>query len=708
MAQNPLKVLTGLDLNGALTIASSSGTSGQVLLSAGSGATPTWGTFTGITASSYVAVGVLAADQALTVSGTDTPVSFVDYVDPQNWWNPSTKRFTPNIAGYYNITFQTLWTSLNSTNQTNTQIRKNGNSETIQQRSPDANNPYFMSASKVIYMNGSTDYLEFTAWSPVTTQSLSQGNAAGSGTNFSAQLTTSGANIVSNALTIGTTGLTATSGSSPWSGSAAATIDIDTTKVPLLSSANTFTAGPQTIQTGADANKGLVVKGNSANQSGNIFEVQTSASGILASIGNTGTLSLNGRMVVGGSLSARVDVAAGATQIGVGVKASASQTADLIQLQNSSSTILGGQNANGQIYTGAAPIVGTVGGTIQSIATGANPLVTMASAHGLSAGDLVTLAGTTGGTYNGTFAITSPSGSTFNIVSALTTGQAAAGGTATVPAQASITARDAGTKGLVVKAAASQVQNLQEWQDSAGATLSRVNSSGSFAIAGNLVVGSTSITGTNQAQIISTNATNKGLVIQGAASQSSNLQEWQDSTSAVQALVSSTGAVVSKQLIATTTTSAGASTFTFSSIPQTYRNLEIVYTLTTANFSSSAITVTYNGVTTANYQYAISNGVNSTGTGSTLNASYGSNQTGIVLPSMITTSGSFSMTIENYTSATAPKLGAYKGIVSATTAGTYFGAIGFNGTNAAVTSVTFTVAGTTTGQVIVANLYGVN
>jgi hypothetical protein len=42
MAQNPLKVLTGLDLNGALTIASSSGTSGQVLLSGGSGASPTW------------------------------------------------------------------------------------------------------------------------------------------------------------------------------------------------------------------------------------------------------------------------------------------------------------------------------------------------------------------------------------------------------------------------------------------------------------------------------------------------------------------------------------------------------------------------------------------------------------------------------------------------------------------------------------------
>lgn len=202
MAQNPKKFLSEVDFNAAVKLAGSAGTSGQVLLSGGTGATPTWGSFTGITSSSYVAVGVLAADQALTVSGTDTLISFVDYVDPQGWWNPTTKRLTPTTAGYYNITYQTLWTALTSTSQTNAQIRKNGNSETIQQRTPDANTPYFMSASKVIYLNGSTDYIEFTAWSPVTTQSLSQGNAAGSGTNFSAQLVTSGANITSNSLVL--------------------------------------------------------------------------------------------------------------------------------------------------------------------------------------------------------------------------------------------------------------------------------------------------------------------------------------------------------------------------------------------------------------------------------------------------------------------------------------------------------------------------
>jgi hypothetical protein len=36
--------------------------------------------------------------------------------------------------------------------------------------------------------------------------------------------------------------------------------------------ANTFTVGPQTIQTGADGNVGLVVKGNSPTQSANLQE----------------------------------------------------------------------------------------------------------------------------------------------------------------------------------------------------------------------------------------------------------------------------------------------------------------------------------------------------------------------------------------------------------------------------------------------------
>lgn len=51
----------------------------------------------------------------------------------------------------------------------------------------------------------------------------------------------SGGGTTTNSLTVGTTGLKATSGTSPWNGSAAITIDIDTAKVPTLSANNTFT-----------------------------------------------------------------------------------------------------------------------------------------------------------------------------------------------------------------------------------------------------------------------------------------------------------------------------------------------------------------------------------------------------------------------------------------------------------------------------------
>ena len=143
------------------------------------------------------------------------------------------------------------------------------------------------------------------------------------------------------------------------------------------------------------------------------------------------------------------------------VKGLASQTADLLQIQNSASTVLGGRNSNAQIYTGSiTTIKTTTGGTIQSIATGANPLVTMASIHGLGSGDLVTLANTTNATYDGTFVISNPSGSTFNITTTLTTGQAGTGGTVSVPVQMSITAKSNATVPLSISQASASGTDL--------------------------------------------------------------------------------------------------------------------------------------------------------------------------------------------------------------------------------------------------------
>jgi hypothetical protein len=56
--------------------------------------------------------------------------------------------------------------------------------------------------------------------------------------------------------------------------------------------ANTFTTGVQTIQTGADGNKGLVVQGHSATQGANLQEWQDSFGGLLSYVRNDGTVSV--------------------------------------------------------------------------------------------------------------------------------------------------------------------------------------------------------------------------------------------------------------------------------------------------------------------------------------------------------------------------------------------------------------------------------
>ena len=219
-----------------------------------------------------------------------------------------------------------------------------------------------------------------------------------------------------------------------------------------------------------------------------------------------------------------------------------------LQTWENSTTVLAGVNSPGKIFTGAtSPATTTIGGTIQSIASGANPLVTMASAHGLSVGEVVTLAGTTGGTYDGTFFVaTVPASTTFTITSALTTGQVGAAGTLAVPAQMTSIARNAGSVAALIRGASGQLASFVEVQNNAGTSLLRVNTSG-FVLAPLGLVGGGTTQSTNTSSVVSNNtlyptsATNIGLAVRGAASQTANLQEWQDSTGGTSALITSAG-----------------------------------------------------------------------------------------------------------------------------------------------------------------------
>lgn len=103
-----------------------------------------------------------------------------------------------------------------------------------------------------------------------------------------------------------------------------------------------------------------------------------------------------------------------------------------------------------------------------------------------------------------------------------------------------ITASTSSTVGLIVKAAASQTANLQEWQNSSGVLISSLSSGGTFTTTGRL-----SSNGSSGARLdVSTaGAATVGATIKGHASQTANLQEWQDSSGNILSTIASNGSL---------------------------------------------------------------------------------------------------------------------------------------------------------------------
>jgi hypothetical protein len=118
-----------------------------------------------------------------------------------------------------------------------------------------------------------------------------------------------------------------------------------------------------------------------------------------------------------------------------------------------------------------------------------------------------------------------------------------------------IIANATGTTGLIVKGLASQSANLQEWQNSSSAVIASVASTGlirssiGFAsTAPNLTLLQPDLD-TGGMGFITQVSTNKGLIIRGAASQTADLQQWQNSAGTVLSSINSAGRVFIRQLI---------------------------------------------------------------------------------------------------------------------------------------------------------------
>lgn len=232
--------------------------------------------------------------------------------------------------------------------------------------------------------------------------------------------------------------------------------------------------------------------GNIETISGMRFYTSSARSGWSTLTNSSGDLSFNYKFTFTGGLQSN---AASASTVGAIIKGAASQTANLQEWQNSAGTVVASIQSNGKI-------IGT-----------SDLLINSGVAYFNAAGDT-----------NGTFiSVASGRG---NFVLQL-----------------------ANSVGLTVKAAASQTANLQEWQDSAGTIKAYVRndglvqsstgilSSSTFICANGYITGAT-LTST------ATSATSIGLLVRGAASQSADLQQWQNSSATVLAKVDATGNIV--------------------------------------------------------------------------------------------------------------------------------------------------------------------
>lgn len=140
------------------------GTSGQVLTSTGNAAPPAWQT-PGSTFPAFSAYNNLA-QTGLTLN-TYTKVNFdIEEFDTTNSYNPTLARFTPNLAGYYQVNFSAQGGGSVNTAYATGQLYKNG-SGIIGKFSSGLNGgstvygSSLSSGSALVFMNGTTDYLEF-------------------------------------------------------------------------------------------------------------------------------------------------------------------------------------------------------------------------------------------------------------------------------------------------------------------------------------------------------------------------------------------------------------------------------------------------------------------------------------------------------------------------------------------------------------------
>jgi hypothetical protein len=292
---------------------------------------------------------------------------------------------------------------------------------------------------------------------------------------------------------------------------------------------------------------GQIIRGASG-QASSLQEWQDSSSTVLTSITSAGNLN-TGQIRSGttSGLAQITGISGSASTIGMIIRGASGQTANLQQWQNNSGTILSGVTTTGRIYFGGAPISNSnsqaAGISAYADSTTVTPIVVQGTAsQSANLQEWQTSDGSVVGAIN-------------NVGGFSTTNRLAVGFSGVVLGTKAIVQPGVATDvGAIIRGATSQSADLQQWQSWDGTTASTVayiSSAGSGYFGGNVSAGIVGGLGA-RLNVQPGGASVVAAIIRGAASQSANLTEWQDSSGNILSAITSTGLILASNGIRVT------------------------------------------------------------------------------------------------------------------------------------------------------------
>jgi len=422
----------------------------------------------------------------------------------------------------------------------------------------------------------------------------------------------------------------------------------------------------------------LVIAGASG-QTSDLQQWRNSSGTVLASIDSNGQLrtpqilniaSFNNSRLQMTSTGSLFDVGV-ASNVVLRVRGAASQTADLQQWQNSSGTLMAAVKADGSFRAGGANgatkflvdqfgtlslgtdrnITGTptylfvqsqASSDIGAVVKGASGQSVNLQEWQNSAGTVLAKVDSAGGFTAGNTFLTSTSSSTVGLTVTAATGQTstnifevqrAGGGDAsfsvshnyidlnrntTAAASMTVYGANAGAVPLYVKGRTSQTVNLQEWQNSSGTVLTKVDSSGivtatngfitsaSYKLANGIISLGYTNTYTATIGVVAGTPTNETTLIvkKKDSTETGNLQEWQNSAGTVLASISAAGNLTVQDLTVNgTTTTINSTTLTVDD-----KNIELASVASPTDTTADGAGITIKGATDKTFNWVQSTG----------------------------------------------------------------------------------------------------